>query len=276
MIAKKRRLPLSVLFLTFVALGAARADDQARDLFEGLDRFIRVQNKDEDSRKAVQVSVRRCVVDPSRTFKTPGFQPRRDLPSIDLVSIIHVAEVGYFKDINERLQGYDLVLYESMGYELFKPLDLPARPQRQLVHQSVALSQSKSWRLADMTYKKQLEVLGAPGAMGLAALRQQVVTLPSLGRSFWLTNLKDMRPNLKQLPKEFLILQRNSLAFAEIIRAAYQGHKRVAVVYGAAHMPDLERRLVDELGYKCAETTWLTAIHDREEEPKPAKRPRLY
>jgi hypothetical protein len=38
--------------------------------------------------------------------------------------------------------------------------------------------------------------------------------------------------------------------------------KRIAVIYGAGHMPDLEKRIEDQLGYKpTGQTTWRTAMH---------------
>lgn len=45
----------------------------------------------------------------------------------------------------------------------------------------------------------------------------------------------------------------------------------VGIIYGAGHLPDLHRRLVEELGYSAAEERWLTAIAvDLEEAGIPA------
>lgn len=38
------------------------------------------------------------------------------------------------------------------------------------------------------------------------------------------------------------------------------GVRSVAVFYGAGHLPDLEQRICDELGYRYESTTWLPAI----------------
>jgi hypothetical protein len=38
-----------------------------------------------------------------------------------------------------------------------------------------------------------------------------------------------------------------------------RGQKKIAIFYGAAHMPDFEKRLRDELGLVPVSTTWMPA-----------------
>jgi hypothetical protein len=38
-----------------------------------------------------------------------------------------------------------------------------------------------------------------------------------------------------------------------------KGRKKVAIFYGAAHMPDLQKRLVRDLGYQQHSTAWMRA-----------------
>ena len=38
-----------------------------------------------------------------------------------------------------------------------------------------------------------------------------------------------------------------------------KGHKRIGIFYGAAHMPDFERRLTEEFGMRLQSEKWLTA-----------------
>ena len=46
-----------------------------------------------------------------------------------------------------------------------------------------------------------------------------------------------------------------------------EGKKKIAIFYGAGHMSDFHRRLVDDLGAKLYEQEWLTAW-DLERQPK--------
>ncbi|MHC4816475.1 MAG: hypothetical protein ACYTF8_00245 [Planctomycetota bacterium] len=55
-----------------------------------------------------------------------------------------------------------------------------------------------------------------------------------------------------------LIHDRNAAAVAVLRRQMRAGKKKLAVLYGAAHLPDLERRLV-RLGFRRTRTEWLTA-----------------
>lgn len=38
-----------------------------------------------------------------------------------------------------------------------------------------------------------------------------------------------------------------------------KGHKKIAIFYGAAHMPGFARRLTADFGLSPTKTTWLTA-----------------
>ena len=55
-----------------------------------------------------------------------------------------------------------------------------------------------------------------------------------------------------------LIADRNAAAMKVLDREMLNGHKKIAIFYGAAHLPDFEDRLAD-LGLRPAATEWLTA-----------------
>lgn len=59
-------------------------------------------------------------------------------------------------------------------------------------------------------------------------------------------------------PGSILIAQRNAMAVQVLQRVLKQGNKRVAIFYGAAHLPDLEKRL-EALGFHRTATQWLNA-----------------
>lgn len=56
-----------------------------------------------------------------------------------------------------------------------------------------------------------------------------------------------------------LISARNQKAIDILIEKVNQGKKKIAIFYGAGHLPDLERRVVKQLKLKRSETRWLQA-----------------
>ncbi len=56
-----------------------------------------------------------------------------------------------------------------------------------------------------------------------------------------------------------LITERNKAAFAVLGEQLAAGKRKVAVFYGAGHLPDMERRLVKDYRLKPGKTRWVTA-----------------
>ena len=56
-----------------------------------------------------------------------------------------------------------------------------------------------------------------------------------------------------------LIADRNEEAIKELGRQVFVGHKKIAIFYGAAHMPDFEKRLAKDYGMKLKSQSWLDA-----------------
>ena len=56
-----------------------------------------------------------------------------------------------------------------------------------------------------------------------------------------------------------LISDRNSAAIGALKKELAKGTKKIAIFYGAAHMPDFERRLRDEFGVRPQSPRWLDA-----------------
>jgi hypothetical protein len=64
-----------------------------------------------------------------------------------------------------------------------------------------------------------------------------------------------------------IVTERNKKAL-EVLRRELDADKiRLAIFYGAAHLPDMEKRLLEDFGLKRAETRWITAwdLTDRAE-----------
>lgn len=56
-----------------------------------------------------------------------------------------------------------------------------------------------------------------------------------------------------------LLVERNKAALAVLQEQLDAGDQRIGIYYGAAHLPDLERRLLADFGMKRVEERWLTA-----------------
>jgi uncharacterized protein YbaP (TraB family) len=67
-----------------------------------------------------------------------------------------------------------------------------------------------------------------------------------------------------------IITERNKKAFAVLDRELKAGKKKVAVFYGAGHLPDMEERLLKDFGMKRSGQKWLTAWSLAKPSSKPA------
>lgn len=70
--------------------------------------------------------------------------------------------------------------------------------------------------------------------------------------------------------KSVIIGERNRVATEKIKEAINRGYKRIGLLYGGGHMPDLGRRLREELNMVPADVQWVTAwsIRSREIDSK--------
>ena len=69
----------------------------------------------------------------------------------------------------------------------------------------------------------------------------------------------DVEGGLGPTLHRMLIDDRNAAAMKVFQKELAKGRKKIAIFYGAAHMPDFEKRLIVDFELKPAETTWLTA-----------------
>ncbi|HND56580.1 MAG TPA: hypothetical protein PLV92_29380, partial [Pirellulaceae bacterium] len=72
-------------------------------------------------------------------------------------------------------------------------------------------------------------------------------------------NMEDSMAVLEGPDGSTLITERNKKALQVLKRELDGGTKRIAIFYGAGHMPDIENRLLDEFGMQRGEQSWLTA-----------------
>ncbi len=58
---------------------------------------------------------------------------------------------------------------------------------------------------------------------------------------------------------QLLVIDRNSEAIKGLQKQLAQGKQRIGIFYGAAHLPDLEKRLVSDFSMTKGETRWIKA-----------------
>lgn len=73
--------------------------------------------------------------------------------------------------------------------------------------------------------------------------------------------------------KQLLIVDRNGQATQELQKQLAAGKKRIAIFYGAAHLPDFERRLINEFGLQRSAEQWIPAWDLSAEQPAAAQEP---
>jgi hypothetical protein len=56
-----------------------------------------------------------------------------------------------------------------------------------------------------------------------------------------------------------ILTERNRKAFEVLDRELKAGKKKLGVFYGAAHLPDMEKRLLSDFGMKRSGERWVTA-----------------
>lgn len=61
---------------------------------------------------------------------------------------------------------------------------------------------------------------------------------------------------------EVIVIERNAVVIHDLTKVLQDepAVKTIGIIYGAGHLPDLQRRLHDELGYQPADVTWRPAI----------------
>lgn len=65
-----------------------------------------------------------------------------------------------------------------------------------------------------------------------------------------------------------IITERNKKAFQVLDRELEKGHKKIGVFYGAAHLPDMHKRLKEEFYYTKGDVKWLEAWKLRRDKSK--------
>ena len=217
---------------------------------------------------------------------------------IDLIAAAHIADQSFYAELNDRFEAYDALLYELVapsGMVIrpgMKPGGLVTGAQRTMaemlelslqleeidytadnfVHADLTPSQFRAamkerdeslytyaWALffaAMRDYRKDPLGIRSWQAFVDGATGQQEPLKLLLARDF--ANLDGMADMLGDDTDSTIIGARNARAVEVLQEELEAGRSRVGIFYGAAHMRDLEERLV-AIGLRPVRTTWVDA-----------------
>ena len=216
---------------------------------------------------------------------------RRGETEVDLVSVVHIADEAYYEEIQRDLDSFDLVFYElvsdssAMDTSALSALQRAAGDMLKLSFQLGGIDyRGENLVHSDLSWPEIeaiLEGTPLPPVSRKDVLRKFVPQLraedaeaedyfadnPALRRSikvFLGQLLGDIPGVLAQLRidnegegEDVLVSARNRRAM-EVLTPHLTGRKRLALFWGAAHMPDFAGRL-SRLGFEYAGTRWHLA-----------------
>ena len=252
--------------------------------------YIRIKKSDSGEPQALQTAIVRYAG--KKGTKNAG-------KIVDLVGVVHIGQREYYEDLNKKLGKYDSVLYELVAPDgtRIKPEDLKKsrsvigsmqsgmKDMLNLENQLELIDYlAKNFRHADMSpeeFAKDLErrddsVLKMVARMMGAGLANQsgggdagmLFALLSNDRSKrlkqtmakQLVDVGTMSAGMNDANGENTIIKgRNAKAFSILEDELSGDSKRVAVFYGAGHLPDMAERLEDDFEMVERKTNWLDA-----------------
>jgi hypothetical protein len=243
---------------------------------------------------------------------------RRSRVRVDLIAAVHVADGSYYRELQERFEAYDPLLYEMikpadvvpvpgersdnllgafqrglkdmLGLEFqldgldyrkgnFVHADLDPETFFRLQREKGESALSLLWKAfrADLKAKASGEGRPEPNLFELllafsSSDRSRSLKL-LLGRQ--MEGMERMMAGFEEEGGESVIVaERNKVAVRALEQALRDGKRRIGIFYGGGHMPDLERRLVRDLGFRKARAEWLVAWDIRKDVSKDDARKR--
>jgi len=235
-------------------------------------------------------------------------------PRVDLIAAVHIADKSYYEELNRRFAGYDAVLYELVAPKGTRVTPGAARSDHPVSALQVGLTRvldltfqldvidysKRNMIHADMSPRQLAESMEKRGEsfwtilvrMMAHAMAQQdnnsvsdaqlLAALLNKNRALALKRImaaqfRDLEGSINAVegPKgSALVSDRNKVALAELRKAIDGKKKKIAIFYGAAHMPDLQKRLKEDFELAPTETQWLTAWNLKDRKPTPPAKPR--
>jgi hypothetical protein len=223
--------------------------------------FIRVE---EDAKAArLQTGVTRYV---------------KDDAVVDLIGAVHIGDKAYYEDLNKRFADYEVLLFEMVGGEGIKPGDAPVpmvEDQESPNPLAVIDYHAENFLHADLTtteFNEKLEERGESLLKFMLNLDHsgkqpnpvQFILGAVFGRADLLKlslihTLGNAEDQISALAGDNVIIgDRNVRCLEVLARELGAGRKKVGIFYGAAHYPDMQKRLLEQ-GFTRTKHDWVTA-----------------
>lgn len=219
-------------------------------------------------------------------------------PNVVLVSMIHFGEEAFFAEVKKVLATADLVLYEEQGNDDMNAMQADMIRMATGLHfqgAEIPHAGNKTWRSADLTQDQLFRMLGIhPDTIKkMQGMMKGMKITPKMLEAN--PQMKSMLPTREQIMGQMrsgapsmgeqlggkvgdvILRQRNMVAMGELTRASYEDHKTIVLIYGAAHMPEIEAYLTGPLAYVRTGERWVKAVYADPEaaagQPAPGRLP---
>jgi hypothetical protein len=252
--------------------------------------YLRVKKGENEKQEALQTAIVRYKGKPGTKYEGR---------IVDLVGVVHIGQQEYYEKLNKRLSKYDAVLYELVAPDgtRIRPEDLEKRRSvlasmqtgmKDMLNLEYQLElidyMAKNFRHADMSPDEFVEDLERRGdsvwKMVARMMGAGLASSSTGGDAGMLLALfsNDRSKKMKQAMarqlvdielvtagmddangENTLIKGRNAKAFKILSEELEAGKEKLAVFYGAGHLPDMAERLEQEFEMKAGKTTWFNA-----------------
>ncbi len=219
--------------------------------------------------------------------------------TVDLIGAIHIADKSYFEKLNSLFQEYDKVLFELVapeehdfsskkkGSDMYKPMADALGLVGQVEHIDYSVPNMVHADLSPKALKKAMEDGGQTFFdLFISVMRNgyksqlkdyhksQVASLklllgflsPNRDRvlkSILAEQFADLDNQMGQLGEEVnsLIIEKRNIKALEVLEETLKApsNKKIAIFYGAGHNKDFADRLVNQMGFRYSQQTWLAA-----------------
>ncbi len=218
--------------------------------------------------------------------------------SVDLIGAVHIGSGSYYEVLNELFTDYDVVLYELVapdennipqaGHRSSNPLSFLQNSAQQMlglesqlagidynksnfVHADLSPSEMQQkmaergqtgWSVALSAFS---EMMNNPAAQQANADMTMSEMLDAFNSPYKLRRMMaaqfssdDLEAGLGSTLNQMIVTDRNIEAMKVLSEQMAEGNKKIAIFYGAAHMPDFEARLMDEK-FSFTSQAWVDA-----------------
>lgn len=265
---------VNVVFGVFALVGNASAENAVAPKSE----FIRVEHT------ATQAKLQTAVT-----------QYQKGDVRVDLIGAVHIADKAYFKSLNKQFKGYEVLLFEMIGGEQLVNGEVPAGAGEdkmaflstayEMMEKMLGLTgqkehidyAAKNFVHADLSIKEFQSLMKQRGESilsfalknGKQAGEQKMDAVGMLSALFsrnpdklklqLIDTLAQGDNQMAQMTGDNVIIgDRNKKCLSVLDEQIKAGKKKLAIFYGAAHFPDMEKRLI-AAGFVPHGHRWLTA-----------------